>query len=172
MLRLHGSNRKDRLSPNSWYQITESIKKSHKILFTHFTTIVRKILKQSDPISWNFQNTMPNTTQPTKAQYIKKHCIVIFIHPLFLCVHYLHATYIQGVNKTAETLINWGTEFACIGYIERTSAANTVNALVIVLRDSPCGGIRKWETCPILKADRQIIAAPLAGASMTKTAEY
>jgi hypothetical protein len=43
-----------------------------------------------------------------------------------------------------------------------------VNVLVIVLSDSPCERIRKWEACLILKED--IIGACLAGASVVKTA--
>jgi hypothetical protein len=59
----------------------------------------------------------------------------------------------------------------CVGYIERTSVGNnesfffrlfplcgaSVNALVIVLSDSPCEKIEKWETCPILKEDRTLV---------------
>jgi hypothetical protein len=45
-----------------------------------------------------------------------------------------------------------------------------VSALVIVLSNSPCEGTGRWETCSILKEDRQIIGARLAGASVTKTA--
>jgi hypothetical protein len=31
----------------------------------------------------------------------------------------------QGVDKIMETLQNWGIEYICVGYIERTSAGNT-----------------------------------------------
>jgi predicted transcriptional regulator len=41
---------------------------------------------------------------------------------------------------------------------------------VIVLSDSPCERIGKWETCPILKRG-QVIDVCLAGASVTKTAK-
>jgi hypothetical protein len=54
----------------------------------------------------------------------------------------------------------------CVGYIERISVGNAerssiffthcnarVSALVIMLPDSPCEGIGKLETCPILKED-------------------
>jgi hypothetical protein len=47
-----------------------------------------------------------------------------------------------------------------------TLCSARVSALVIVLSDSQCERIGKWETCPILK---QIIGARLAGASVTKT---
>jgi transposase-like protein len=49
-----------------------------------------------------------------------------------------------------------------------TVCSARVSALMIVLSDSPCDGIGKWETCPILKED--IVGARLAGASVTKTA--
>jgi hypothetical protein len=32
-----------------------------------------------------------------------------------------------------------------------------VNAVVIVLSDSPCEGIGKWEACPILKEDSSLV---------------
>jgi hypothetical protein len=32
-----------------------------------------------------------------------------------------------------------------------------VSALVIVLNDSPCEGIGKWETCQILKEDTLLV---------------
>jgi hypothetical protein len=36
-----------------------------------------------------------------------------------------------------------------------------VTALVIVLSDSLCERIRKWETCPILKEDRSLLRVNL-----------
>jgi hypothetical protein len=85
----------------------------------------------------------------------------------------------RGGEKIIETLRNWGIEFFCIGYIERTAqhrmffrlftlCSAHVSALMIVLSDRPCERIGKWETCPILKED--IVGALLAGASMIKTA--
>jgi hypothetical protein len=57
----------------------------------------------------------------------------------------------------------------CVGYTERTSAGNTecssalftlcsarVSALVIVLSDSPCKRIGKWETCPVFKDESSL----------------
>jgi hypothetical protein len=49
-----------------------------------------------------------------------------------------------------------------------TLCSARVSSLVIVLGDSSCERIRKWETCPILKG--QIVGARLARASVTKTA--
>jgi hypothetical protein len=59
----------------------------------------------------------------------------------------------------------------CVGHIERTEVGNTecfffclftlssvgVSVLVMVLRDSPCDRIGKWETCPILEEDRSFL---------------
>jgi hypothetical protein len=49
-----------------------------------------------------------------------------------------------------------------------TLCSACVSALVIVLSDSLCERIRKWETCLILKED--IIGACLTRASVTETA--
>jgi hypothetical protein len=49
-----------------------------------------------------------------------------------------------------------------------TLCSARVSASVIMLSDSSCERITKWETCPILKED--IVAVSLAGASVTKTA--
>jgi hypothetical protein len=38
-----------------------------------------------------------------------------------------------------------------------TNCSALASALVIVSRDSPCERIGKWETCPILKADRSFV---------------
>jgi hypothetical protein len=51
----------------------------------------------------------------------------------------------------------------CIGYIERTSLGNTecssvcLHSVAIVLSDSPCERIGKWETRPILQEDRSLV---------------
>jgi hypothetical protein len=49
-----------------------------------------------------------------------------------------------------------------------TLCSARVSALVIVLNDSPCEIIGKWEAWPILK--EKIFGAHLAGASVTKAA--
>ena len=69
-----------------------------------------------------------------------------------------------------ETLRNLGIEFVYVGYITIPSAGNTecsssvclhfsarIIALVIMLSDSPCEKIEKWETFPILKEDRWLV---------------
>jgi hypothetical protein len=38
-----------------------------------------------------------------------------------------------------------------------TLCSARVSELVIVLSDSPCERIGKWETCPILKEDRSLV---------------
>jgi hypothetical protein len=67
---------------------------------------------------------------------------------------------IEGVDKIMETLRNGG--IVCVGYIERTSTGNTqcvfhlftlCSTSVIVLSDSLCEIIKKWETSVILKED-------------------
>jgi hypothetical protein len=37
----------------------------------------------------------------------------------------VYVVYIQRVDKTIETEINWGITFVCVGYIEKTSVGNT-----------------------------------------------
>jgi hypothetical protein len=64
-----------------------------------------------------------------------------------------------------ETLRNLGLEFVLAALTELqlvtsfffrlfTLCSARVSALVIVLNDSPCERIGKWETCPILNEDR------------------
>jgi hypothetical protein len=38
-----------------------------------------------------------------------------------------------------------------------TISSARVSALLIVLSDSPCERIGKWETCPILKEDTSLV---------------
>jgi hypothetical protein len=59
----------------------------------------------------------------------------------------------------------------CVGYIERTSVGNTemfffrlftlcsarVVPLMLMMNDSPCERIGKWETWPILKEDKSLL---------------
>jgi hypothetical protein len=52
-----------------------------------------------------------------------------------------------------------------------TLCSARVSAVVIVLSNSPCERIGNWETCPILKREKIIIAG-LAGAFVTKLPHY
>jgi hypothetical protein len=51
-------------------------------------------------------------------------------------------------NRSSQILMN-----ICVGYIERTSVGNTVVYTFTVLSEE----IEEWETCLILKEDRQLV---------------
>jgi hypothetical protein len=73
----------------------------------------------------------------------------------------------QGVDKIRETLRNRGIEFvsatlkelqfATLNVVFCLFTLYTVSTLVVVLSDSPCERIGKWETCLILKEDRSLV---------------
>jgi hypothetical protein len=74
----------------------------------------------------------------------------------------------MGVDIIMEILKNWGLEFVLVTLKERqlatlmffrlfTLCSAHASALVIVLSNSPCERIGKWETCPILKEDRSLV---------------